>query len=136
MCGRFQASRSAEEVARWCKTTGPLPNLRQRYNAAPTQDLGVVLRDKESGERRLEALRWGLIPFWANDAKIAYSTINAMAEKGDGVVMAGPERIPAEVLGEDPDAVLTGLLRMVDYYAPDPNDPVDELVMRNFVTVA
>jgi len=80
MCGRFQASRSAEEVARWFKTTGPLPNLRQRYNAAPTQDLGVVLRDKESGERRLEALRWGLIPFWAKDAKIAYSTINAMAE--------------------------------------------------------
>jgi putative SOS response-associated peptidase YedK len=45
MCGRFQASRSAEEVARWFETTGPLPNLRQRYNAAPTQDLAVVLRD-------------------------------------------------------------------------------------------
>jgi putative SOS response-associated peptidase YedK len=34
----------------------------------------------ESGERRLVALRSGLIPFWAKDAKIAYSTINAMAE--------------------------------------------------------
>jgi putative SOS response-associated peptidase YedK len=45
MCGRFPASRSAVEVARWFKTSRPLPNLRQRYNAAPTQDLGVVLRD-------------------------------------------------------------------------------------------
>jgi putative SOS response-associated peptidase YedK len=76
MCGRFQASRSAAEVARWFKTTGPLPNLRARYNAAPTQHLGVVLRDKESGERRLDALRWGLIPFcqsaldWGSDSHL------------------------------------------------------------------
>jgi putative SOS response-associated peptidase YedK len=39
-----------------------------------------VPREPESGERRLEALRWGLIPFWAKDAKIAYSTFGAMAE--------------------------------------------------------
>jgi putative SOS response-associated peptidase YedK len=80
MCGRFQASRSPAEVARWFKTTGPLPNVQERYNAAPTQDLPVVLQDRESGERRLEALRWGLIPFWAKDVKIFYSTINATAE--------------------------------------------------------
>jgi putative SOS response-associated peptidase YedK len=80
MCGRFQASSSPAELGRWFRTTGPVPNMRQRYNAAPTQDLPVVLRDPESGERRLEGLRWGLVPFWAKDAKIAYSTINAMAE--------------------------------------------------------
>jgi putative SOS response-associated peptidase YedK len=80
MCGRFQASRSPAEVARWFNTAGPIPNAPPRYNAAPTQDLLTVLRDPESSERRLEAMRWGLIPFWAKDAKIAYSTINAMAE--------------------------------------------------------
>ncbi len=85
MCGRFQASRAPAEVARWFKTTGPLPNARERYNAAPTQSLLTVLRDPESGAdgaegRRLDAMRWGLIPFWAKDAKVAYSTINAMAE--------------------------------------------------------
>src|SRR6266478_1747221 len=80
MCGRFQASSSPAELARWFKTTGPAPNVQQRYNAAPTQDLPVVLRDRETGERRLEPLRWGLIPFWAKDAKIGFSTINAKAE--------------------------------------------------------
>jgi putative SOS response-associated peptidase YedK len=80
MCGRYQASTSAEEIARWFKTTGPLPNTRPRYNAAPTDSLPIVLRDRESGERRLETLRWGLIPFWAKDAKIGYTTINARAE--------------------------------------------------------
>jgi len=80
MCGRFQASSSPAELARWFKTTGPLPHLQQRYNAAPTQDLPVVLRDPESGERRLEVLRWGLIPFWVKDGKVGYTTTNAMAE--------------------------------------------------------
>jgi putative SOS response-associated peptidase YedK len=31
-------------------------------------------------KRELSLLRWGLIPFWADDPKIGYSTINARAE--------------------------------------------------------
>ena len=80
MCGRFQATTSPAELARWFKTTGPLPNLQPRYNGAPGQHLPIVLRGPETGRRRLVALRWGLIPYWAKDAEIAYSTINAMAE--------------------------------------------------------
>jgi putative SOS response-associated peptidase YedK len=80
MCGRFQASSSPAELARWFNTTGPVPNLQQRYNAAPTQTLPIVLRGPETGKRRLAALRWGLIPSWAGDVKVAYSMFNAMAE--------------------------------------------------------
>jgi putative SOS response-associated peptidase YedK len=80
MCGRFQASSAPAELARWFKTTGPLPNVQQRYNAAPSQNLPIVLCGHETGKRRLVILRWGLIPGWAKDAKIGYSTINAMAE--------------------------------------------------------
>jgi putative SOS response-associated peptidase YedK len=29
-------------------------------------------------------MRWGLVPFWAKDAKIGYSTINARAEEAAG----------------------------------------------------
>src|SRR5258708_16060228 len=80
MCGRFQASSSPAKLARWFNATGPVPNLQQRYNGAPTQTLPIVLRGPETGKRRLVTLRWGLIPAWAKDAKIGYSTINAMAE--------------------------------------------------------
>jgi putative SOS response-associated peptidase YedK len=80
MCGRFQASSSPAELVRWFETTGPVPNLQQRYNASPGQHLPIVLRGAETGKRRLVALRWGLIPAWAKDAKIGYSAINAMAE--------------------------------------------------------
>ena len=33
--------------------------------------------------RSLDALQWGLIPYWAKDPKVAYRTINARAETVD-----------------------------------------------------
>lgn len=50
------------------------------YNIAPQSLQPVVRLDSETGERELTIMRWGLIPFFAKDAKIAYSTINARAE--------------------------------------------------------
>lgn len=36
--------------------------------------------DKDTGQRELTGMRWGLVPYWSKDAKIAYSTIHAKAE--------------------------------------------------------
>lgn len=49
------------------------------YNVAP-QTFQSVVRLNEDDIRELSLMRWGLIPFWAKDAKIGYSTINAKAE--------------------------------------------------------
>src|SRR3546814_15251813 len=43
-----------------------------------TQEAAVVRL--EDGERCLTTLRWGLIPFWADDEKVGYRMINARAE--------------------------------------------------------
>jgi putative SOS response-associated peptidase YedK len=51
-----------------------------RYNIAPTQTVPAVRQPEQGAKRELVALRWGLIPSWAKDAKIAYSTINARAD--------------------------------------------------------
>jgi putative SOS response-associated peptidase YedK len=80
MCGRFIISKFPADVARWFGTTGPLPNSRPRYNAAPTQDVAVVRFNPETKERTLDTLRWGLVPYWAKDVKIGYSLINARSE--------------------------------------------------------
>jgi putative SOS response-associated peptidase YedK len=80
MCGRFHVSTSAAQLAIAFGTRNALPNTRPRYNAAPTDPLPVVLIDRETKARHLDLLRWGLIPYWAKDVKIGYSTINAMAE--------------------------------------------------------
>jgi putative SOS response-associated peptidase YedK len=49
-----------------------------RYNIAPMQTIAAVL--VRGGQRQCDFFRWGLIPSWAKDTKIAASTINARAE--------------------------------------------------------
>jgi len=36
--------------------------------------------DPRAGERSLDLARWGLVPYWAKDIKIGYSTFNTKAE--------------------------------------------------------
>jgi putative SOS response-associated peptidase YedK len=57
--------------------------LRNLWNIAPTQDILAIRYNPESKQRTLDALRWGLIPHWAKDPKIAYKTINARVETVD-----------------------------------------------------
>ena len=49
--------------------------IEPRYNIAPTQSVLAIRHPREA-----VMLKWGLIPSWAKDAKIAYSTINARAD--------------------------------------------------------
>jgi len=50
------------------------------YNIAPQSFQPVVRLDAETGERELTVMRWGLVPFWAKDDKMAFNTINAKSE--------------------------------------------------------
>jgi putative SOS response-associated peptidase YedK len=79
MCGRFTLRTAPREVA---KAFGLLvqPELFPRFNIAPTQPVAVVRYDTLYGRRELVMQRWGLIPGWAEDAKIGNRLINARAE--------------------------------------------------------
>ncbi|MGD9292205.1 MAG: SOS response-associated peptidase [Gammaproteobacteria bacterium] len=78
MCGRFAFYSPAEAVSRLfaAETIADLPT---RYNIAPTQPAPTVRLDQDS-IRRLNLLRWGLVPFWAKDPSIGNRMINARAE--------------------------------------------------------
>ena len=80
MCGRFAAQLPPEFIRRLFTTTGELPNLGPNWNVAPTQAAMVVRRHPESGERRLDVLRWGLVPHFTKDLKAARRPINARSE--------------------------------------------------------
>jgi putative SOS response-associated peptidase YedK len=54
-----------------------LPNFEPTWNMAPTKDAPIVRLDPEAGERRLEAAKWGLVPFFTNDLAKARKPINA-----------------------------------------------------------
>jgi putative SOS response-associated peptidase YedK len=49
----------------------------------------LVRYDARAGERSLDVMRWGLVPFWAKDLKVGFANINAKAE--------GIENLPAFV---------------------------------------
>ena len=77
MCGRYLLHSPIAEIAHHFGVSGPTPNLAPNYNLAPTQQGLVVRRHPESGERRLDVLQWGLVPYWAKDAKGGARLINA-----------------------------------------------------------
>jgi putative SOS response-associated peptidase YedK len=58
-----------------------MPWFAPSYNAAPQSVQPVVRLNRDSGDREFALLRWGLVPFWAKDARFGYSTINARAEE-------------------------------------------------------
>jgi putative SOS response-associated peptidase YedK len=80
MCGRFASVLPPELIARLFRTRGELPNTAASWNVAPTQRAMVVRRHPTDGERRLDALSWGLVPHFTRDLKAARRPINARSE--------------------------------------------------------
>jgi putative SOS response-associated peptidase YedK len=57
-----------------------LTNVPRRYNGAPSQEVLVIRQNHQTGERSLDFLKWGLIPYWCTDRKGGRKPINAKAE--------------------------------------------------------
>jgi len=77
MCGRYTLSTPAGRLAEEFRLDDPV-EIPPSYNVAPTQEVAAVLA--EEGKRRLEMLRWGLVPSWADDPEIGARMINARSE--------------------------------------------------------
>jgi putative SOS response-associated peptidase YedK len=84
MCGRYTLRTPLTVLAKQFEfdIDAAFAKVGPRYNVAPSQDVLAVRQPEQGAKRELVALRWGLIPVWAKDAKIGYSTINA---RGDTV---------------------------------------------------
>jgi putative SOS response-associated peptidase YedK len=82
MCGRFARRSTQEVLADWFGVEmEDMPWFGASYNVAPQSTQPVVRLNADTGKREFALMRWGLVPFWAKDAKIGYSTINARAEE-------------------------------------------------------
>ena len=82
MCGRkYNLPSLSWEIYRQLFDLGvsvPPSNFPPNYNIAPTHDVPVVYN--RDGNRVLNTMRWGLLPFWAKEYKVGYRMINAKAE--------------------------------------------------------
>jgi len=80
MCGRYALTVEPAVLAALFALKD-FVDFDARYNLAPSQEAPVVTRPEEGdGERRVTKMRWGLVPSWSKDSKIAYRTINARSE--------------------------------------------------------
>ena len=85
MCGRVKLEGDFSEIKIKFSIPPdyPTPNLAPSWNVAPTDSLPIVRYEPKGGHRTLDLMRWGLVPYWAKDIKIGFSTINAQAETVD-----------------------------------------------------
>jgi putative SOS response-associated peptidase YedK len=79
MCGRYSLITQREDLARALEITEDLlpADLAPHWNIAPTQPV-AALRRGEALE--VATLRWGLIPWWAEDPSVGARAINARRE--------------------------------------------------------
>jgi putative SOS response-associated peptidase YedK len=80
VCGRATLSTPPEELREAFGLTETPELFEARYNIAPTQPIAVVRQHPQRLERKIHFLRWGLVPYWANDPKIGAKMINARVE--------------------------------------------------------
>ena len=81
MCGRLTLQISTTELSAFLDTL-QLPlfgDMGSRYNICPTQPVACI-RQADQNQRQAALLRWGLVPFWADDLKIGARMINARSE--------------------------------------------------------
>jgi putative SOS response-associated peptidase YedK len=80
MCGRYQSYLPLEAIVTFFGARATFIEGGQHFNAAPAQMLPVVRFEPKAQERRVDLLRWGLVPHWAKDQAIGNRLINARAE--------------------------------------------------------
>lgn len=79
MCGRFSQQRPASELAEIFAAEPLADEPGPRFNVAPTDDALVVVQRED--RRAVTAYRWGLIPHWAEAARVGSRMFNARAER-------------------------------------------------------
>jgi putative SOS response-associated peptidase YedK len=84
VCGRYYRRSDKQRIAEAFKL-GQLPEgfvLPPDFNVAPSTFQPVIRANRETGERELEMMRWGLLPYFAKSPTQfkSFSTINAKAE--------------------------------------------------------
>ena len=78
MCGRFTQQRPTSEIAAIFEAEDIADDPGGRFNVAPTDAAAVVVQRDD--RRAVVSYRWGLIPGWSDDRRIASRTFNARAE--------------------------------------------------------
>ena len=65
MCGRYARRSDKQKIAEAFAVHGPvLADFGPSWNVAPQTFQPVIRLNRDTGEREIVLMRWGLIPFW------------------------------------------------------------------------
>ena len=65
MCGRYARRSDKQKIAELFAIHEPvLPDFGPSWNVAPQTFQPVVRLNRDTGERELVLMRWGLVPYW------------------------------------------------------------------------
>ena len=78
MCGRYTLAAPVNKLIEQFDIDEYPTSITASYNIAPTQEVAAVIAEEE--KRKLQMLRWGLIPAWADNPSIGNRMINARSE--------------------------------------------------------
>ena len=87
MCGRFGLYSSAKDLEDRYDADNEA-DYDESYNIPPGSQEPVVTRNSP---QKIRLMKWGLVPFWAKEPRVKYSTINARSES---VVSSPAYRVP------------------------------------------
>ncbi len=79
MCGRF-ALVTEKKILELLYGLELCLDLQPRYNIAPSQEILALRQSPRFGSKEFTCLKWGLVPFWAEDSSIGNRMINARSE--------------------------------------------------------
>lgn len=77
MCSRLCLSTGLAEIKHHFAVVEAPPQLAPHWNIAPGRFLPVVRLDVHTLRRRLDLMRWGLIPAWATTPTVVRTTVSA-----------------------------------------------------------
>lgn len=76
MCARYTMTKKEKEILKAYQVK--LPPFEPNYNIAPTQEGLVITADEPDIAQRMH---FGLVPHWANNTSLNFSTLNARSEE-------------------------------------------------------
>ena len=77
MCARYTLTRSQKELLELYNVPIP-PDYTPNFNLAPTQNGLVITADEPEIAQQMH---FGLVPYWAENTKLNFSTMNARSEE-------------------------------------------------------
>ena len=125
MCGRYYSLFDKQQVAEHFhvrRTADNVGIIAPNYNVAPGDPQPVIRRSRDTGERELVMMRWGIVPWFAK-SELEFKKLSTINAKSD--------RLTDSKMWREPFAKRRGLVPPSGLYEwPKPGHAISDTITR------